>query len=233
MPIAQDKMAIGFQAFNASQAFGTVGGISGNLGFYGDYAYKIYLPHDGVLSLGAQIGLTQIPVVAQGSTSQFKTSLGLGAYYSNKDWYAGLSFLNLAGSTEFNYTKPVFLTAGYLFDLSDMVKLKTGILARRLSGGNVNTTDLDFNVTAWINQRFGIGVWYQNTGSEFSNKAILASLEVQLGDNIRVGYSYDFDSSDVTAGSQTGQIGVGGFHQLMFRYQLDSGNGKIATFKYF
>ena len=53
MPIAHDRMAIGFQAYNADQVFGTnVGGVYGTLGLYGDFAYRLSLPNDGKLAFG-------------------------------------------------------------------------------------------------------------------------------------------------------------------------------------
>ncbi len=232
MPIAQDKMAIGFQAYNAEQLIGTnTGGIIGNLGLYGDFAYRFMLPNDGKLALGVQAGVTQVPAYISstgggfGSTG-FKSSIGLGVYYHNDDYYAGLSMMNLnADKTQFS--QPTFLTAGYVFHFDDQVQLKTGVLVRRLSNAYITQTDVDFNATAWFNNRFGLGLWYQNTGSEFSEKAILGSLQIQFS-KIQLGYAYDFE------GNPDGAVGAKeGFHQIMLRYEFDSGNGKSGVFRFF
>ncbi len=232
MPIAQDKMAIGFQAYSADQLIGNnTGGIIGNLGLFGDFAYRFTLPNDGKLALGVQAGVTQVPAYISSSgggvgTTGFNSSVGLGIYYHNDDYYAGISLLNLnANKNEFN--QPSFITAGYVFDIDDDLQLKTGILVRRLSNNYTTRTDVDLNATAWINKRFGLGVWYQNTGSEFSNNAFLGSLQIQFS-KIQLGYAYDF------TGNSNGAVGAKeGFHQIMLRYEFDSGNGKSGVFRYF
>jgi type IX secretion system PorP/SprF family membrane protein len=233
MPIAQEKMAIGFQAYNADQVFGTnVGGVYGNLGLYGDFAYRISLPNDGKLALGVQVGVTQVPALLTGTggggATDFNTTLGAGAYYHNDDAYLGVSLMNF--NAEVFYNRPLFITAGYVFTIDDDFKLKTGALVRRISNNGGGRTDIDLNATGWINDKFGIGFWYLNTGSEFSSPAYLGSLQVQLK-KLQIGYSYDFSGG----GNPTGVGGAAneGFHQIMFKYELDAGNGKSAVFKYF
>ena len=229
MPIAHDKMAIGFQAYNADQVFGrNIGGVYGNLGLYGDFAYRLSLPNDGKLAFGIQVGVTQLPPLAGfGSGSNFNSSLGAGIYYHNDDAYVGVSLLNF--NADVSYNRPLFVTAGYVFTIQDDFKLKTGALLRKISNNSGGSTDIDLNATAWIHDKFGIGVWYQNTGSEFSSPAFLASLQVQLK-KLQIGYAYDFSgggNSSALGGSNEG------FHQILFRYELDAGNGKSAVFKYF
>ena len=229
MPIANDKMAIGFQAYNAEQIFGTnVGGVYGNLGLYGDFAYRISLPNDGKLAIGVQVGVTQVPAISGfGSGSNFNSSLGAGIYYHNDDAYIGVSLLNF--NADIGYNRPLFATAGYVFTIQDEFKLKTGALLRRISNNLGGRTDIDLNATAWIKDKFGIGVWYQNTGSEFSSPSYLGSFQVQLK-KLQIGYAYDF-----SGGGNPSALGISneGFHQILFKYELDAGNGKSAVFKYF
>lgn len=234
MPIAQDRMAIGFQAYNAEQVIGNLGGgVLGNLGLYGDVAYRFQLPNDGKLAIGLQIGVTQVPAFISsvggagiGSTG-FNSSLGGGIYYNNDDAYLGVSMLNFNATD--NYNRPLFITGGYVFTIDNDFKLKAGTLIRKQSSIAGGKTDFDLNLTGWINDKFGIGVWYQNTGSELSNTAILGSLQVQLK-KLQIGYAYDFGGS-----GNSGAISVGreGFHQLMVRYEIDAGNGKSGVFRYF
>lgn len=231
MPIANEKMAIGFQAYNADQVFGTnVGGVYGTLGLYGDFAYRLSLPNDGKLAFGVQVGVTQVPAFITGlggGTTNFNSSLGAGVYYNNDDAYIGVSLLNFNAAE--NYNRPLFATAGYVFTIDDDFKIKTGALLRKISNNSGGRTDIDLNATAWINDKFGIGIWYQNTGSEFSTTAYLGSLQVQLK-KLQIGYAYDF-----SGGGNSSALGVSneGFHQILFRYELDAGNGKSAVFKYF
>lgn len=231
MPIAHDRMAIGFQAYNADQVFGTnVGGVYGTLGLYGDFAYRISLPNDGKLAFGVQVGVTQVPAFINGvggGNTNFNSSLGAGVYYHNDDAYIGVSLLNFNATQ--NYNRPIFVTGGYVFTIDDDFKIKTGALLRRISNTSGGRTDIDLNATGWINDKFGIGVWYQNTGSEFSSPAYLGSFQIQLK-KLQIGYAYDF-----SGGGNSSALGASneGFHQLLFRYELDAGNGKSGVFKYF
>jgi type IX secretion system PorP/SprF family membrane protein len=227
MPIASDKMAVGFQAYNADQVLGTAsGGIRGNLGLYGDFAYRMTLPNDGKLAFGVQFGVTQLPAfIGFGGGTNFNSSLGAGVYYHNDDAYVGVSMLNFNAAE--GYSKPLFITGGYVFTIDDELKVKTGALIRRLTYIVGNSTDIDLNATAWIHNKYGIGVWYQNTGSDLNDKAFLASFQMQIK-KFQIGYAYDF-----TGAGGSSLVGNEGFHQIMFKYELDAGNGKSAVFKYF
>lgn len=232
MPIANDRMAIGFQAYNA-QTQGNIssGGIYGNLGLYGNYAYRLTLPNDGKLAIGVQLGVTQVPIAFSSGTGSsgntaFNSSYGAGIYYNNDDAYVGISMLNLNASDIYN--RPIFITGGYVFTIDDDFKIKTGALLRKQSTNSGGKTDIDLNATGWINDKFGIGIWYQNTGSDNStNASILGSLQVQLK-KIQLGYSYDFSGS-----GYSNSLSSQGFHQLMLKYEIDAGNGKSSVFKYF
>lgn len=231
MPIAQDRMAIGFQAYNAEQVIGNgTSGVLGNLGLYGDFAYRFTLPNDGKLAIGVQLGVTQVPVAisigsgASGNTA-FNSSYGAGIYYNNDDAYFGVSMLNVNASD--NYNRPIFVSGGYVFTIDDDFKIKTGAVLRKQSSNAGGKTVFDLNATGWIKEKFGIGVWYQNTGSEVSNQAILGSFQIQLK-KFQLGYAYDFSGS-----GNTNSLSNEGFHQIMLKYEIDSGNGKSGVFKYF
>ncbi len=233
MPIAHDKMAIGFQAYNAEQVFGNgSSGVYGNLGLYGDFAYRITLPNDGKLAIGVQLGVTQVPVVFStgggtggGGNTAFNTSYGAGIYYNNDDAYFGASMLNVNASD--NYNRPIYVSGGYVFTIDDDFKIKTGAVLRKQSSNAGGKTVFDLNATGWINDKFGIGVWYQNTGSEISNQSILGSFQIQLK-KFQFGYAYDFSGS-----GNTNSLSNEGFHQIMLKYEIDAGNGKSGVFKYF
>lgn len=231
MPIAHDRMAIGFQAYNADQIIGNGGsGLLGNLGFYGDFAYRLALPNDGKLAFGVQAGITQVPVAIGAGTggsgnTAINSSFGAGIYYNNDDAYFGASLLNINATDSYN--RPIFISGGYVFTIDDDFKIKTGAVIRKQSSNLGGKTDFDLNATGWINDKFGIGVWYQNTGSELSNKAILGSFQIQLN-KFQLGYAYDFSGT-----GNTNSLSNEGFHQIMLKYEMDAGNGKSGVFRYF
>lgn len=233
MPIANDKMAIGFQAYNAEQVLGNgTSGVFGNLGLYGDFAYRLSLPNDGKLAIGVQLGVTQVPVffsttggTGGGGNTAFNASYGAGIYYNNDDAYFGASILNVNAND--NYNRPIYISGGYVFTIDDDFKIKTGAVLRKQSTNGGGKTVFDLNATGWIKDKFGIGVWYMNTGSELSNQAILGSFQMQLK-KFQFGYSYDFSGS-----GNTNSLSNEGFHQIMLKYEIDAGNGKSSVFRYF
>jgi hypothetical protein len=126
--------------------------------------------------------------------------------------------------------KPTYITGQYIIHLTqNSVKLGTVLRYQQ------NETKADYYAVFWLKEKLGAGIWYQATGSELGSKALLGSLEVALGKNFRVGYSYDF------LGESTAYFPAGfgsavstersGFHQLFIRYEVELGNGKIAEFR--
>jgi hypothetical protein len=67
--------------------------------------------------------------------------------------------------------------------------------------------------------------------AEFGDPALLGSLEVPLGLNFRVGYSYDFLGKNVSTLGTTTSSEASGFHQIFLRYDLDFGLGKLGQFR--
>jgi type IX secretion system PorP/SprF family membrane protein len=235
-PVAQGRGGGGLQIFNDPY------NAAGTLGVYGSGAYRIPLETlGGTLALGAQVGFTQ--TVAPNNiygNNQYPFTLSLGLFYRTERFYAGLAQQNLAGRTDSYGTplRPLFLTAGYLFDLSDDVKLRLGTLLRgqreplATSGFKLA---VDLNGTLWY-RKVGVGLWYQGTGSEVNaDNALLGTLEAQVGDRLRFGLSYDF-----IAGQNRYQTtplgtaaGASSIFQLLLRYEFDNGSGKVGQMRYF
>ena len=103
-------------------------GVFGNLGLYGDFAYRFTLPNDGKLAIGVQLGVTQVPVIFSsggtggGGSTAFNSSYGAGIYYNNDDAYFGVSMLNINASD--NYNRPIYVSGGYVFTVDDDFKIK-------------------------------------------------------------------------------------------------------------
>jgi hypothetical protein len=121
---------------------------------------------------------------------------------------------------------PIYVQASYYFPVGDLHTLKIGTVLRK-----DQQTKIDFNTVFWYQEKLGIGLWYQQTGSEFGDPALLGSLEVPLGLNFRVGYSYDFLGKNVSTLGSTTTSEASGFHQIFLRYDLDFGLGKLGQFR--
>lgn len=244
-PVSPSSLSgIGLQAFYDNFSVGSAG-------VYLSYAYRMNVGETGTVSIGFQSGFTQVRSTNFLSVNEFKINLGTGVYYRNPNAFIGIGIPSLlkttssasgTGGTTFRYEfyQPVFVTAGYTYPINDRVDLKAGIVIRNYLNTNVSgkKTVFDYNAMAWFRNKFGLGLWYQNTGSEFSDTALQLSAEVNLG-SFRFGYAYDFKANDgqrpvtgtnpITGGIST----ANGLHTLLIRYGWDSGNGKMATPRYF
>jgi type IX secretion system PorP/SprF family membrane protein len=233
-PVAQGRGGGGIQVFN--DQFNP----SGTLGVYASGAYRIPVEAlNGALALGAQVGFTQ--VVAPNNilgNNQYPFTLGLGAYFNTERFYAGLSQQNTLGRSDSYGITPrsIFLTAGYVFDLSEDVHFRAGTLlrAQRNPFGSGTEVDVDLNGTLWY-RKVGLGLWWQNTGSEAQERALLGTLEIQLGDRFRFGGSYDF----IAGRNQFQTVPIGNapaassIFQLLLRYSFDNGSGAVGRMRYF
>lgn len=220
MPIAQGKGGIGFLAYNTDQSYLIPkGGLAANLGLsaVGSYVFEWGRGHG--LRFGGQLGVDQFPILDKSGTAVLKGSYGFGLMYTHDQLTLGLS--------KPTHESPTYARATYVMNLADSFTTKFGSVIR-FSSGEVKA---DVHATVWWNEKVGLGTWYQGTGSEFGDAALLISSEVALGRNFRVGYAYDLLGKQLALSAQTSSAIASGFHQIFLRYEIDAGNGKIAEFR--
>ncbi|WP_164969574.1 type IX secretion system membrane protein PorP/SprF [Aquirufa rosea] len=237
MPIQQEKWGIGFLAYNTDQSYSLMGGgVAANLGLAGILSKRFVVAKGQNLQLGLNLGLNQYPILGRNGTSEFGGSLGFGVAYQFDKLEIGLSRPTQSlRNLEWSNPNPIYARMAYTLPAGQGNWLKFGALMRH----QIADTRVDLHGTFWWQEKLGLGLWWQNTGSEFSNEALLGSIEVPLGRNFRVGYAYDFlgrNSVYFTPGtSNTGtssvQTAASGYHQIFIRYEIDLGNGKIANFR--
>jgi len=141
------------------------------------------------------------------NTSDGSFDMGAGLYLHSEKLYVGLSASHLlAPELSFGESKKEFKTnlygmIGYSFDISPSVALKPSVFVKNVT----DNTTFDVNVNAHINNRFWIGASYRN------EDAIVAMLGMNITENLRLGYSYDFTTSDLKTYSD-------GSHEIMLGY---------------
>jgi type IX secretion system PorP/SprF family membrane protein len=225
MPLGKGSWGLGFLGFNTDQSYATPSGlISSNLGLAAVVSKHMEWGRGNQLSYGMNLGINQYPILGRSGTSEMLGSIGLGVSYRKEALMLGIS----KPSNRFDGLgdAPLFVQASYYFPVGDLHTLKMGTLLRQDS-----QTKVDFNAVFWYQEKLGVGLWYQQTGSEFGDPALLATFEVPLGVNFRVGYSYDLLGKNVsTLGSSTTSE-ASGFHQIYLRYDLDFGLGKLGQFR--
>jgi type IX secretion system PorP/SprF family membrane protein len=236
MATRNKKIGLGFQAFNDKI------GITTTTGAYATYAYRIRFDNEGSLAIGLQGGisnykadLSKVDVVDGGddvftqNINVILPSFGAGVYYNSDKWYAGFSIPNLVKSylrkDQIYYRADViakkymhfFFIAGYVFDISDDVKLKPSMLFKAVRGAPVQ---LDVNANVWIKDVVSLGASYR-TGD-----AVSGLFEIQCTNQIRLGYAYDHPISKLVKYNQ-------GTHEIMLRYEFGWEKGQVLSPRYF
>jgi type IX secretion system PorP/SprF family membrane protein len=143
-------------------------------------------------------------------------NMGAGIFYHTENFYFGISAPSLltnkvngiAISTGASISSDVliahyFLTGGMLFSLNDALKLKPSILVKAVPGAPIET---DFNANLWINNIICIGASYR------TKSALVGMLELQISSQLRLGYSYDQEISDLARFTN-------GTHELMLKFE--------------
>ena len=155
-------------------------------------------------------------------------AVGLGIYYNTDKFYAGLSVPNVlksrltafdvmnSGIQKVNSTH-LFFTTGYVFDINEDVKVKPSTMIKAVSGAPI---EADFNTNVWLKDVIGLGFSYR-TGD-----AMVGMAEVQINDNLRVGYAYDMTISPLKYYNN-------GSHEMMIRYEFGNNKSKVKSTRYF
>ncbi len=236
MPVERKNLGLGLQMFNDKL------GISRNTGAYASAAYRLRFSV-GTLAFGMQLGVTQFQA---NYTSVFLgdyhydaafdqnlvtwlPNIGSGVYYSTDRFYIGASVPHMLknrynhgsdylviGDRAAQY-RHLFVSSGYVFDLSPNVKLKPALQLKTVGGAPLQ---VDVNANAWFYDRFAVGVSYR-TGD-----AVLGMIEIQANNQFRIGYAYDYTISDLTRYNS-------GSHELMLRYELGFRRDRIISPRYF
>lgn len=210
--LLKKKMGLGVHLLN-DQA-----GAQGQKSFYVSTAFRVNLGASVKLAAGLAGGAsqyytdgTQLKPIDQVNDSAIpanKVSAWLpdskaGLFLHTERFFAGLSAANLIGfKNKFIITpkRHYFLTAGYVFDLSETFKLKPGFLIKE---DFKSPASLDLNTFLLIGDRLWLGGTYRTglnifTSGNYQNQAFNKGnawallTEIYLSPKIRVGYSHDF-----------------------------------------
>ncbi len=234
-PIAAKNMGLGVIAMHDQI------GVTRQNTFLLNYAYQLKTSEDTRFAFGVNAGLSQFSarlldltvwdqddVFKQNITSQVLPRFGAGIYYYGKRYYLGLSVPTLFAkqkdiSFDLDLSRSTFLrrhylfTGGYVFDVSDEIKLKPSVLLKYVKNAPL---EADFNLSTVYKNMFWVGASYR-TGD-----AVVIILEYQTNSYFRVGYAYDITTSQLRKYSN-------GSHELMIGIDFGKDLVKIKTPRYF
>jgi type IX secretion system PorP/SprF family membrane protein len=203
-----------------------------------DFSYTLELGESTKLALGLKaggtfhdIGLATLdlqdlndPFFSQ-DISGATPNVGAGAFLYGDNYYFGLSVPNMLNSVHLDengmqYGSEVshyFVTAGYVFQVSDDVKLKPSTLLKSAFGAPLS---MDLNLNALFFEKFEVGTSYR-TEDSFSGL-----IGFQVAPYLRIGYAYDHIVSELSAVAPAS-------HEVVITFDLRSNPKTLRSPRYF
>lgn len=213
------------------------------------YAYGFKIAKDVKLSIGLSGGVLQssldgtkllapdgeyggsLPIhndnlLPDSKINAISYEIDAGFYIKTATLDAGISVLHLTGSkvdysfndvTDFNYLPHYIGFTSYKIDLNNKIRLVPSIMVKT----DFVQTQMDFTVYMEYDNKYLIGTAYRGY-NKTSNDAISALAGIQITNEWRLAYGYDFSLSGLKAVNQ-------GSHEIMLKYQLEKiiGKGKL------
>lgn len=172
---------------------------------FADYSYTIPVGYFDNLAFGIKAGvsildasLADLQTVLSGDINfsqnigKMRPNFGAGLFYYSEKYYVGLSVPNILNAeyleseggivTNISKKNHLFLTGGYVFDLSYDWKFKPSLLAKMTQGTPLS---VDVSANFLYDERFELGASYRWGDS------VSAIFNAKVGNNLRIGYGYD------------------------------------------
>lgn len=234
-------------------------GLQNQASAYINYAYRLQVgDNDARLAFGMAAGVSEYILNGNdaviddtsdpnftGKATFFAPDAKFGVYYSNERFYAGASATNLlansidyrrsAQSTIYKQGRHFYLSAGALFDISDVVKFKPSFLIKE---DTKSPTNMDVNSFFLLNEKVWLGATYRTnvnlwkkTGlntAGFRQNSFVGAVELFFAKNVRAGYAYDYALSPLANYSN-------GTHEISLGFILNANRRSTAllTPRYF
>lgn len=200
---------------------------------YADFSYTIFTGEEGRIAFGLKAGATFLDVRSLLTVdpdplnipiNQVSPNFGAGMYYYTNKFYVGLSVPNFLETrhleSDAGYVSTAsermhyFLTGGYVFDIGEKLKLKPSTLIKATTGAPIS---VDLSANLLLNQMFEIGLSYRFDDS------ISGMVGFQVNPDIRIGYAYDYTTSNFEAYNS-------GSHEIILLFEFNRRNIKSPRF---
>ncbi len=221
-----EKIEVGISFTNDN-----IGNVVDENNIYADFAYVLPVGFESKLSLGLKAGVTLFNTDFNGfnlqsgdqstdiafdeNISRVFPNVGLGAFFFTKKYYLGVSAPNLLTTKHLETQNGIkstgvqsihyFVTGGYVFDLNRDLKLKPAFMAKAVNGAPLS---LDVTANVLIKERLELGLGYR------LEDAMSALASFKVTPNLRIGYSYDYTTSNL------GNFNSGS-HELFVLFDVD------------
>jgi len=232
------NLAAGFSAI--ADSYGPVN----EQNIYADLSYTITTSEEGRFAFGLKGGITLFDVgllskiippqtvpgvdrLFQDDINEIFPNFGAGVYYYTDKFYAGLSAPNLLETkhlekqsgtiTRASEKMHYFFTSGYVFDLSETLKLKPSFMAKAVSGAPLS---LDVTANMLFNDRLELGLNYRLDDS------IGGLVNFGVTPDLRIGYAYDYTTSNL------GNFNSG-THEMFLLWDIDFSKKNLKSPRFF
>jgi type IX secretion system PorP/SprF family membrane protein len=231
-PIQGEKVGLGLSVVNDKI------GIMHNFTFFGMYSYRLTINQNSNLQLGLQAGFINYKYefgllspknsgdinFASGTISSFNVNFGTGAYYFTDKFYLGISMPKLinnkathGGEILAKQARHLFITSGYVLDISPAIKLKPSVLYKY-----TKAAPMELDITG--NLIFNDVLWTGLSWRSFDSIDIL--LGIQATKQLHIGYAYDFTTTQLTDYHD-------GSHEILVNYRLNFSSTRVLTPRYY
>ena len=231
-PIGSSRVGFGLSFLNDA-----IGPVEENLVSL-DFSYTINTSYDYKLAFGLRasahmlnVDFTELNIFNPGDVlaqnninNRFSPNIGVGLFWYSDRNYIGFSIPNLLETSHINKDLNssvsavsrerlhYHLTAGYLFDLSQDIVFKPALLSKFVSGAPLQ---VDVSANFQMYDRFTLGASYR------VDAAVSFLTGFQLNKNWMLGYSYDFDTNNLSTYNS-------GSHEVFLRYEVFRNNNVKA-----
>ena len=171
---------------------------------------------DGVYTNGINHNDFLLPIVP---VSGLAPDFSAGLFYSGKNLSVGLSAnhvipqpvkLDAEGSSlQFDYERQYYLQMGYLAKLTKAISIRPSIMVK--SGGNRLQGEAD--LLAVYKDFLWFGAGYRGFNDQTMD-ALIGILGISISENLRLGYSYDYNTSSL------GSVNNGS-HEIVLNYRIN------------
>lgn len=205
---------------------------------YVDFSYTLQVGENLKLALGLKAGATfhdvgladlelqdpNDPFFSENISNTYP-NVGAGAFFYGDNFYVGLSVPNFLNSVHLDEnglkygseTNHYFATAGYVFQVSENMKLKPSVMVKSAFDAPLS---FDGNLNALFYEKFELGVSYRLEDS-FSGL-----VGFQATDYLRIGYAYDHVISELDAVASAS-------HEVILTFDLFFKKKSLRSPRYF
>lgn len=227
-------VALGLSVSNESA------GVINNTNIMAYYAYRIPV-RKSLLSFGLQAGtsmlnarFSQLNPYEQGDyvltndlSNRMLPNFGAGVYWRGENYYLGASVPNLLenyfdrnnkiNDKSARQIRAYYLSGGYVFTLSDILKLEPQALFRYAGNNHFNLpASADFNLSVILYDRLMLGATCR------TDRSFAAVVHLQVTQYVNAGYSYDY-ATRVLNGFN------GGSHEVTLGFDLVKDKNKYIN----